>query len=320
MTIPKNPVLSHARVEFRIPISPTGRFFSQVRFFNFALRRLSASHYRNAKLRIVVGDHCDLNDVRRQNAWSEDFDIAWERTPDDVFDEFNWAGTANWRLCIPADDADVVVLSDADTVLLRDVDPLLGAIPLTVPAVYGHMAHYPPYLGDGSAAPSPETPEFWPWLFDAFGVRGEHAIQRYSMDTKATLPLAPAYFNLGFVALNAKALSICAAEIASVTRRIAALTDSFMRCQIAISIIAYRAGMSIGLLPAEYNAANDAVHLANNGLTVERIRVLHYLREEEADRGVLQPECIDEYLSRKLVNPASIALQDLAREYRETLT
>ncbi|HEY1475225.1 MAG TPA: hypothetical protein VGF53_14205 [Pseudolabrys sp.] len=310
---------SPKRVEFRLPISPTQEFFSLVRFFNFALRRLNGQHYRDARLLIVVGDHCDLDAVRRANRWSEAFNIDWERVPDAIFNEFHWAGTANWRLSIPAGDADVFILSDADTVLLRDIDPLLTEFPLARPTVSGHMAHFPPPLGDKSAAPSPASPAFWPWLFALFDIPWPIATHRYSMDADGSLPMSPAYFNLGFVAMNAKALATFAAQVTETTRRVTAATGSFMRCQIALTIMAYRAGIDIGTLPAAFNAANDIVHLGANALTADQIRVLHFLRMAEVSREELQPHLIDGLLSRSLTNPANIALQDLVREYRTTL-
>lgn len=306
-------------VEFRIPISPTEKFFSLVRFFNFALRRLDGPQYRDARLLITVGDYCNIDDVRRANQWSQNFNIAWERVPDEIFDEFHWAGTADWRMSIQAGDADIIVLSDADTVLLRDIDPLLAEFPLEEPAVRGHMAHLPPPLGPKITAPSPADPEFWPWLFKLFDIPWPPATYRYSMDANGSLPLSPAYFNLGFVALNARALAVFASEIADTTRRVTAATESLMRCQIALTIVAYRTGIDIRTLPAAYNAANDLVHLGTNGLSVDQIRVLHFLRTEEIDRGELQPQLIDNMLSRSLKNPANIALQNLAREYRDSL-
>jgi hypothetical protein len=306
-------------VEFRIPISPSGHFYSLVRFFNFALRRLGAPHYRQARLLVVVGDYCDLDAVRRENSWSENFNVAWERVPDEIFEKFHWAGTANWRFNAPADETTAIILSDADTVLLRDIDPLLRELPLDKSAVRGHMAHFPPGLGAKSLAPAPMGPEFWPWMFDAFQVPWPAAVHRYSY-CENTLPMSPAYFNLGFVALNARASAIFAREIPEITQRVAELTDtSFMRCQIAMTLLAHRYNMNVGLLTAEYNAANDISHLKVNKLTADRIRVLHFLRSDEISREELQPSLIDGLLSRSLTNPANIALQNLVREYRESL-
>ena len=308
------------RLEFRIPISPKPGFFSQIRFFNYALRRLGSPPYRDARLVVVVGDHCDVDNVRRQNRWSENFNVAWERVLDEVFDEFGIWGTANWRLTLPAGDAEVIILSDADTVLLRDIDPLLADLPAAAAAIRGHMAHSPPQSLNTSA-PAGDSPEFWRWLFDAFSLPWPSATYRYSLDTDRSWPEVPAYFNLGFVVLNPMALSVFASEIAETARRINDLTRSFMRCQIAVTLIAHRASMDIGALSAAYNAANDLTHLALHGLTVDQIRVLHYLRDEEINRStIFLPRHIDRFLARPLSNPANIALQNLAREFRETLT
>jgi len=179
------------------------------------------------------------------------------------------------------------------------------------------MAHYQPPLGANSKAPSTADPEFWPWLFRVFSIPWPASTYRYSMDANGALPFSPAYFNLGFVALNAKALTIFAAEIAETTRRVTALTDSPMCCQIAVTIIAHRAEFDIETLPAAYNSANDLGHFRLNGLTTDQIRVLHFLRTDEIDRGDIQPHLIDKLLTRLLTNQVNITLQDVVREYRK---
>lgn len=52
------------------------------------------------------------------------------------------------------------------------------------------------------------------------------------------------------------------------TRRVvAALGNSYMRSQMALTLAAFLCEqIDIGVLPAAYNAANDAGHLAANGL------------------------------------------------------
>ena len=306
------------RLDFRIPISPTPSFFAQVRLFNFALRRLGAA-YEKARLTVVVGDRCDIEWVRSQNRWSETHNVVWERVPDEVFDEFGIWGTANWRLSLPAGDAEVIVLSDADTVLLLDIDPILPDLALDAAVIRGHMAHFPPPSG-GPDAPDGRSAAFWPWLFGQFGMEPTTRTHRYSMDETQDLPLAPAYFNLGFVAMNPAGLSILGAGIVDAERRINALTQSHMRCQIAVTMIAHKAGADIGAVPAEYNAANDLKHFTHNRLQPADIRVAHYLRLEEIDRSVFPlPENIDAFLSKTLENPVNIEIQKLVRAYRETL-
>lgn len=307
-------------VEFRIPISPSEGFYAQVRFFNFALRRLGPP-YDRARLRIIVGDFCNIDAVRRENIWSEDFNVVWERVPDEIFSEFGIWGTANWRLKLPAGDAEIICLSDADTVMLREIDPLLNGIPDREAAICGHMAHMPP-PSSGSEVPSGNSPEFWPWLFRHFNIDWPpENTYCYSMDANGDWPRAPAYFNLGFIAMNAPALAICDAQIIEIERRIKHLTQSHMRCQIALTVIAHRAKMNIGVLSAAYNAANDLVHLSTSKLDPSDIRIIHYLRGDEINRStIFTSDNLDDFLKRPLHNPVNQLLQRLGSEYRSTIT
>jgi hypothetical protein len=299
------------RLEFRIPISPTPGFYSQIRLFDFALRRLGAP-YSEARLFVCVGDNCDIETVKRENAWSASR-IQWEAVPNGVFDEFGIHGTADWRLIPPAHNADLVILCDADTVLLRDINPLLAAFPLDRPALRGHMAHAPP-PASGSELPDPSKGDFWPALFARFGVRAPDRLFDYSMDEARRLPQAPAYFNLGFVALNPRALTALGSSIFDFQREFIRRVESHMRCQIALTLIAYKEGLDIDVLPATYNAANDIVHLRHNYLSSADIRVLHYLRNDEIERNVvLQEKFMDDFLAKELHNPANRLLQSLAR-------
>jgi len=306
------------KLEFRIPVSPTPGFFSQVRFFDFALRRLGPI-YRDARLVVAVGDNCDLEAVIAANAWSEASNVVWMKVPKATFDAYGIWGTANWRLQIPAGDADVIILSDADTVLLRDIDPLLRELSPDAPSVRGHMAHAPPPV-TAADAPRGDSASFWPWLFERFGLEMPAKLHRYSMDAAARHPSAPAYFNLGFVALSASALEAVRPDVEETERRLKELTASPMRCQIGLTILAHRAGIYPEAISAAYNAANDMAHLSANNLSVDDIRVVHYLRGGEIDRSsMLLQGNIDAFLDRSLVNPVNQAVQSLVREYRRTL-
>ena len=302
------------RLDFRIPISPTPSFFAQIRMFDFALRRLGPP-YSLARLSVCVGEDCNLDAVRAANAWSAGR-VHWEAVPRAVFAEFGYHGTADWRLTRDAGAADLVILSDADTVLLREIDPLLVCMPTDRPAVRGHMAHVPPPSAGGNL-PASDTPDYWPALFERFGVPWPKRLFGYSMDEARLLPQAPAYFNLGFIAFNPAGLATFVPRIFDFQRELMRSFNSNMRCQIAVTLIAYQQGVDIDVLPASYNASNDLRHLRNNHLSVEDIRVLHYLRTDEIERSlVFQDDHIDDFLAAELINPVNRALQALAREYR----
>jgi hypothetical protein len=305
------------RLEFRIPVSPTPGFFSQIRVFDFALRRLGPP-YSQARVSVCVGDDCDIEAVRTTNAWGAGR-IEWEAVPRAVFEEFGLHGTADWRLTREADTADVIILSDADTVLLRDIDPLLACMPTDRPAVRGHMAHVPP-PSSGGGLPASDSDDYWPLLFERFDAPWPKRLFDYSMDGARRFPQVPAYFNLGFVAFNPPGLAALATRIFSFQRVFKSSIDSYMRCQIALSLLAYQHGLDIDVLPASYNAANDLGHMRHNYLSARDIRVLHYLRNDEIERSLIfQDDHIDEFLAAELINPANRALQALAKNYRRWL-
>lgn len=306
--------IRNLRLEFRVPISPTPGFFSQVRMFDFALRRLGPP-YSEARLSVATGDDCDIEAVRAANGWSAGR-VDWQAVPPAVFAEFGIHGTADWRLTQPADEADLVILSDADTVLLRDIDPLLESMPMDRPAIRGHMAHYPP-PSSGGGLPASHSSQYWPALFERFGVPWPKRLFDYSMAETGSVPQVPAYYNLGFVVLNRPGLEVFSSRIFEIHRAIRQAIDSYMRCQIAVSLIAYEQGLDIDALPGSYNAANDLVHLRHNYLSVEDIRVLHYLRTDEIERSLIfQEDHIEGFLAAELANPVNRALQALGREYR----
>jgi len=300
------------RFEFRIPISPTDGFFSQVRFFNAALRRFGGP-CAESLLTVVVGDHCDIEDVIRRNAWSRPYLVRWVKVPDDIFDRSHYFGTGMFRLLLESD-ADIIVLSDADTVAVRDISPIGDLLGAGDAAIAGHMAHFPP-PDMGQDPPILFGESFWHDLFRDFGLPFPDRLFRYSIDPEGRLPLAPAYFNLGFVAMNQAALAVFAREIFAWEGPINRRITSWMWVQVAYTLIAYAHRMRIHVLGAEYNAANDDSHFAHNRLDTDSIRVIHYLRVGEVDRSkIFLPDRFGGFLEAKLDNSVNRLLQRVARE------
>lgn len=316
LKMPEATLQPDLRLEFRIPISPTPGFFAQVQLFHFALQRLSR-RYAAARLRVIVGDNCDLGAVRRANLWAHDKNVVWERVPTGLFDVAGMWGTANWRFSLDAGDADVIILSDADTVLLRDIDPILDELRTDRPVVQGHVAHYPPPVD--MPEPGPAGPDYWPKLLAAYGCSSELSWTRYSMDMDGTLPLTPPYYNLGFVAMNAAALNVFGQDIHWTEEWLRRFHPSHMRCQIALTLIAAARGIDARCLSAPYNAANDPQHFAASGMVPADVRVLHYLREDEFTRATfLLEEKVDEFLAIETGTIMNAELQELVRQWRAT--
>ncbi|AVO45527.1 hypothetical protein [Phreatobacter cathodiphilus] len=269
--------------EFRIPIAPRPAFFAQVEFFNFRLRSLGGQ-YRFCPLHIYVGEKCDLDAVRAQNAWSTDWPVFWHRVPDAVFDRYDMYGTANSRFLGPEPSAGTILFCDADTVLVREIGDLSLAGVTDHGVVTGHMAHYPPEE-NGPTLPPSTSEQYWPELLARFGLAMPDRLQRYSCDTSGRFPLSPPYFNLGVIAMNRRAFDLIAGRMDPIMDRLGGITQSFMRCQLALSIACLQGAIETKLLDARFNAANDPLHASLHGVTAENVRILHYLRGARIDRN-----------------------------------
>lgn len=303
-------------VEFRIPIAPTQSFFDQVEFFNFGLRRLGGC-YESAPLRVFVGDKCELGTVLAHNKWSEGWPVTWHRVCDAISDRYGMYGTANSRFGRPDPVERIVVMADADTILVRDIDDIIAGLTHQAAMIAGHVAHFPPEE-NGSVLPDPRSPEYWPALLGLFGLRLPHNTFRYTMDADGHLPRAPAYFNLGFVALNRAAFDTVCRDIRQTHDRLTQLTTSFMRCQIALAIIVQSAGIEAVNLNAAYNAANDPLHLGINNVSPDEIRVLHYLRQQNIDRARIGDANYVGEVSKLIQSSVDKVLLDLLVEWHGT--
>jgi hypothetical protein len=303
-------------LEFRVPISPTPGFFSQTRLFRFALDRLGG-RYRDALLTIVIGDNADIGAVAAANPWSRGRNVRWVGVPHAVFGEFGIHGTADYRY-LPAPVADVTIISDADTALVAPIDDLLDRIDKNAAELYGHMAHYPPTDIDEHFAIKGADGAFWGPLLSHFGIAAAQAAHRYSMDADGAHGFSPPYFNLGFLAMTAPALSAFGAEIFAVQRELLRVFPSHMRCQFAVTIIGLKRCARVEPVSAIYNLANDDAHLRANRVTPDAARVIHYLRETEFSRPTfLLPEAIGETLARVYKNAVTRRLMALVRDYKD---
>jgi len=301
------------QIEFRIPVAPTISFYNRVHFFCAALRRLGRGH-ADTLIRIVVGDYADLDEVRRINAWATQYNLQWHRVPEEVSAAHDYYGTSDFRYALPESTADLVVLADADTALVQPVAQDLSWMLCDEPCIAGHMAHIPPplkFLERSDLA----ARDVWPFLFQEFSIPFADELYRYSRDLAGEFPTAPAYYNLGFVALNWSALRIVKNAICNVRERLNKITQSEMRCQIALTLISYKHAFKRRNLPAIFNAANDEPYLRHNRVRPDDIKVLHYLRTNELDRDTFLTDggrAI--FLKGNFHNPVNQLLQQIGRE------
>ncbi|HEY9772488.1 MAG TPA: hypothetical protein V6C81_01630 [Planktothrix sp.] len=317
-----NGELEDKRIEFRVPVSPTPGFISQVRFYACALRRLGGI-YERALISIIVGDHCDVEELRKQNEWSAGQNLRWIAVPDDIFDKYGVWGTANWRLCMGAEGSDIIVLSDADSVIVGDISPALQLVNSSDAAIAGHMANAPPVVQSSPIKDlrNGNHKKFWPALYKAFGIPWGGDLHRYSLDKGRDFPEAPPYFNGGFVVFNRAALAHYQRETIWFEDAIKQFADTYYRPQIGITIIAAKNRIKAHSLPAQYNATNDLLHYQLHKLTPDQLKVIHYLRCDEINRSeIFLPEHLESFLARELKNPVNQVVQSLALQLKNSLS
>jgi hypothetical protein len=152
-------------------------------------------------------------------------------------------------------------------------------------------------------------------LFQEFSIPFPDELYLYSRDLAEDFPTAPAYYNLGFVALNWSALRILKNAIFDVRERLNKIIQSEMRCQIALTLISYKHAMKRRNLPAIFNAANDDAYLRHNRVRPDDIKVLHYFRTNELNRDSFLTEAgRATFLKANFHNPVNQLLQQIGRE------
>jgi hypothetical protein len=268
-------------LEFRIPISPTAGFYSEVRLFAVSLAWLGPP-YSTARILVSVGDCADLDRVRGENKWAARYPVEWRNVPHDLFRELRYIATGNDRYSEPAR-ADVVILCDADTCPVARFDDLLTMLS-GEPKVAGLQAHFAPFAG--SAA---ECEAKWEKLFAGAGLAGHPLTRRYSMDSMGAMGRAPPYFNYGFVALNRAAFeAVSPLALGYVRQAVTLVGDSFHTLgfsdQAGLTLAIAAAGVPTLPLGHAYNCANDDLVFTTGIASEDEIKVIHYLRDDEFDR------------------------------------
>jgi hypothetical protein len=296
-------------VEFRIPISPTAHFFSNIRLAALSLRKLGRP-YADFPIQVHVGDRANMTSVMERNRWSGSFPVRWRIVP---HDQRHYLGTANDRFALPSD-ADVVICADADTCIVRPIDDLLSTLlENEAPAVAGLQAHISPFHELGA-----EAEDEWKRLFRHAGVQPPAFDCNYSLDPKGAMGAAPAYFNFGFVAFNRNGFEAVRNRVETHTLRVLPLlAKPVFQAQIGLAVAVAEAGLRVIQLSHEMNCANDDRLPEDLFENPSRVRVIHYLRRNEFDRArfLTDPKAYHDLIQTAKRNPVS----ELLRRHIETL-
>ena len=266
------------KLEFRVPVSPAPRFYSQVRLLAQSLARLGGM-YAAAKIQVSVGEQPDAREVVAANAWAATHPVEWYVVPAEVSALAPgpwWASGLGRYAC--ASDADVVVLCDADICPVAHFDELLAQLDTPDPVVAGLQAHSTPF-------PRMDNDAIWQMLMQAAGMADACLPCRYSLDVAGAQGFAPAYFNYGFVAFNASAFRAIAPLVGPMLELACErLPENHFAAQIALALAMARTQPLLIQLGHELNCANDDRLLAHDLVRVDDVRVIHYLRGAEFDR------------------------------------
>lgn len=52
-------------------------------------------------MQVTVGDRADVEKVRNENPWSENFPVQWHRVPDELGEKHGYFGTSDFRYLLP---------------------------------------------------------------------------------------------------------------------------------------------------------------------------------------------------------------------------
>jgi hypothetical protein len=266
------------KLEFRVPVSPAPRFYSQVRLLAQSLARLGAP-YAEAKIHVSVGELPDERDVAAANSWAAAYPVEWCVVPGEVHAQVPgpwWASGQGRYAC--ASDADIVILCDADICPVARFDELLAELDQPQAVVAGLQAHGTPFR-------NADNDGLWRMLLEAADAGEAELRSHYSLDVARVQGFAPAYFNYGFVAFNAAAFRSIAPLVAPMLRLVCArLPENRFAAQIALALAVAKLGPRVVPLGHELNCANDDRLLAHDLVRMDDVRVIHYLRGAEFDR------------------------------------
>jgi hypothetical protein len=260
-------------LEVHIPISPTPMFLRQTWALASSLRQFGGAVGRSATLTAWVSPELPgLPDLNRLHPWAKKLGVTFRWVDEALFARHWYYGTALARWAGPFS-ADVVMMLDADVLVCNPLDDLVQTLAAS-PAVWGLPAHVSPF-----------SEEEWRALFASAGLP-EPALD-CSPSGVGVLPDVqvqgmPPYFNLGVIAAPRAVMLELGQGLLDEMERVNAFVQTYYRCQVAIPLGIARHGLPWRALDVRDNFPNDAAFERAHQHEMSSIRLLHYLREDEA--------------------------------------
>jgi hypothetical protein len=300
--------LKKPSLEVHIPISPTSYFFNMTHYLVSSLRHFGGA-YKNAKVVLTVGDAEIDNGIAERHPWvrKHEVEIKWLARERFIRDSF--FATAVERFCHDFT-SDVVLMLDADILIRRPFEELVYDCHRSQ-RFAGLIAHISPF----SEATG------WQRVYDAAGLgevslKHEHTGWGYMFNDENNR-FCPPYFNLGVLCAPSKVMSAIGEKIYDLMHCVDSLTQSYYRCQLALSLAVTKLAIPYRCLPMRYNFANDVYLEALHGHELPRAAILHLMKDHQQiykTRLFDDLKHVEEMLGRKDLRGVNLMAQQVLQQ------
>ncbi|MEA2737035.1 MAG: hypothetical protein QOH05_342 [Acetobacteraceae bacterium] len=289
-------------IEVHVPISPIPFFFNRVRYLAKSLRGLGGD-FAHSKIIVTIGDASPPTDLDRLLPWAREEGVEWRWLDRHLFGA--WYKSNNPYVATMMDRfrmgfaSEYVIIADADILFCRDLSDLIETVSGRLD-VGGVMTHVAPFVGVAGGSHA----EWWGRMFTAFGLPPpelafEHTGWGHMFDDPSCR-FSPVYFNSGMVIGTGEALNLMAPLAYPALVAVRSVLDTFYFDQIAFTLMMYKAGVTMKLIPARFNFPNQASFESTFPEEAADVAVLHYLRTDvvERDRVFNSPGEIEAFIGR----------------------
>ncbi len=257
------------KLDFMICGTPNDAFYSQIAFFRLCLDYLGGD-YKNARLVACFGDHESTEISKRWQPYFNHIDVEWSH-PIGAHNPY-YTHQHYHRFKAFRKDADLVLICDADTALLRPFPDLIEMCQKK-PAICGVIAHLP----------VPERHD-WQTISQSIIKQPITIDHHYTLKPKTPEPNTPFYINYGFLAGTPDLLTEMYHTDITLIDQLNDYVGPFWASQVSVALTVELLNLPKHALPMRYNFPNDRVAETLHADELDKIILIHYLRERLYNR------------------------------------
>ncbi len=304
-------------LEVHVPISPTGNFFTMVRYLATSLR-LNGGDVADSRVIVTVGADQPPENLYARLPWSEALGIEWRWLDRALFVKHSYFATALERFRYRYRSR-LVMLLDADVFVAAPFTDILEEVARDG-CLGGLVAHLSPFLSSAGAS----SPDWWRRLFSeaklgppefAFEHTGWEIMYRAPEEARR----CPAYFNLGVLIAPARVMNAIGETVSDEMEAVNRVLQTDYRCQLALSLALARHRVCPRALPMRYNFPNDDAFGLAYPADMKDVRLFHYLRAGSVmkSRDFDGLDRVDELVRRKGLGGVNEMMQRALRPIHE---